>query len=138
MLHVVLDPVVMLRALINPHSPRGRLLSDYADRYRAVFSDDTLRVLRFLLLHPLLVFRFPLLVEISPSRLARILQYADRVQVPTEPDVSVFITLARAARVDYVICEDQVLLSECQSQGIPVLNAQAFLGLLDPDLFLPA
>ncbi len=38
MLHVVLDPVVMLRALINPHSPCGQLLSEYADRYRAVFS----------------------------------------------------------------------------------------------------
>jgi predicted nucleic acid-binding protein len=138
MLHVVLDPVVMLRALINPHSPCGKLLSDYADHYRAVFSDDTLRVLRFLLLHPLLVFRFPLLVEISPSKLARILQYADRVQAPTEPDVSVFITLARAAQADYVICEDQVLLSECQSQGIPVLDTTAFLALLDPDLFLPA
>jgi len=138
MLHVVLDPVVMLRALINPHSPCGKLLSDYADRYRAVFSDDAIRALRYLVLHPFLAHRFPSLVEISPSRLGRLFQYADRVRVPAEPDAGIFISLSRAARVDYVICEDQVLLSECQSRGIPVLDTRGFLALLDPDLFLGA
>jgi predicted nucleic acid-binding protein len=137
MLRVVLDPVVMLRGLLNPHSPCRRLLFDYADRYRAVFSDNTLRLLRLLFLHPLIVARLPLLVKISPSRLARLFQYAERVRVPTEPDVSSCIALARAARADYVICEDQVLLSQCQEQSIPVLNTRAFLALLDPDLFLP-
>jgi predicted nucleic acid-binding protein len=137
MLRVVLDPVVMLRGLLNPHSLCSRLLSDHAERYCAIFSDDTIRALRFLLLHPFIVGRFPLLVEISPSKLARLFQYADRVRVPTEPEGSVFIALARAARADYLICEDEVLLSECHRQGIPVLNAHAFLTLLDPDLFLP-
>lgn len=97
MLRVVLDPVVMLRGLLNPHSLCSRLLFDYADRYCAVFSDNTLRLLRLLLLHPLIVCRLPLLVKISPSKLARLLQYAERVRVPTEPDVNLYIALARAA-----------------------------------------
>ena len=137
MLRVVLDPAVMLRGLLNPHSPCRRLLFDYADRYRAVFSDNTLRLLRLLLLHPLIVVRLPLLVKISPSKLARLFQYAERVRVPIDPDVGVHIALARAARADYVICEDQNLLSQCQDHSIPVLNTRAFLALLDPDLFLP-
>ncbi len=137
MLRVVLDPVVMLRGLLNPHSLCRRLLFDYADRYCAVFSDNTLRLLRLLLLHPFIAGRLPLLVKISPSKLARLFQYAERVHVPTEPDVSVHIALARAARADYLICEDQTLLSQCQDHGIPVLNTRAFLALLDPDLLLP-
>ena len=137
MLRVVLDPVVMLRGLLNPYSLCGRLLFEYADRYRAVFSDNTLRVLRLLLLHPVIVVRLPALVKISPSRLARLFQCAERVRVPTEPDVNLHVALARAARADYLICEDQTLLSQCQDHGIPVLNTRAFLALLDPDLFLP-
>ena len=138
MLHVVLDPVVMLRALINPHSLCGKLLSDYADRYCAVFSDDAIRALRLLVVHPFLILRFPSLSEISQFKLGRLFQYADRVRVPAEPDAGVFVALARAAQADYVICEDQVLWSECQSHGIPVLDTRGFLALLDPDLFLPA
>jgi predicted nucleic acid-binding protein len=137
MLRVVLDPVVMLRGLLNPHSVCRRLLSDYADRYRAIFSDNTLSLLRILLVHPFITGRLPALAKISPSRLARLLQYAEQVRVPTEPGVNVYIVLARAARADYLICEDQVLLSHCQDHGIPVLNTRAFLALLDPDLFLP-
>jgi len=87
--------------------------------------------------HPFLVIRIPSLAKISSSRLARLLQYARRVRVPTEPDVSVFVALAHAARADYLICEDQVLLSQCQGRSIPVLNTRAFLALLDPDLFPP-
>jgi predicted nucleic acid-binding protein len=137
MLHVVLDPVVMLRGLINPHSLCRHLLFDYADRYCAVFSDKTLALLRILLVHPFIAVRLPLLVKISPSRLTRLLQYAERVRVPTDPDVDVYIALARAARADYLVCEDQVLLSACQEHGIPVLDSRAFLALLDPDLLLP-
>jgi len=137
MLRVVLDPVVMLRGLLNPHSLCRYLLFDYADRYCAVFSDNTLRLLRLLLLHPFIAGRLPLLVKISPSRLARLLQYAETVRVPTEPDVNLYIALARAARADYLVCEDQGLLSACQEHGIPVLDTRAFLALLDPDLILP-
>ena len=137
MLRVVLDPVVMLRGLLNPHSLCGRLLSDYSGRYRAVFSDDTVKTLRFLLVHPFLAGRFPSLLEIRPSRLAHIFQYAERVRVPTEPETSVFITLARSARADYLICEDHPLLSECRARGIPVLDTSAFLAMLDPDLYQP-
>jgi len=49
----------------------------------------------------------------------------------------VYIALARAARADYLVCEDQGLLSACQEHGIPVLDTRAFLALLDPDLILP-
>ena len=137
MLRVVLDPIVILRGLLNPHSLCRRLLFDYADRYCAVFSDNTLRLLRLLLLHPFIVGRLPFLVKISPSKLARLFQYAERVRVPTEPDVNLYIALARAARADYLVCEDQILLSQCQDHSIPVLNTRAFVVLLDPDLFLP-
>ena len=102
-----------------------------------MFSDDTVKALRFLFVHPFLAGRFPLLLEIPPSKLARVFQYAERVRVPTEPEVSAYIALVRSARADYLICEDHELLSECQTRGIPVLDARAFLAMLDPDLYQP-
>ena len=135
MYKVVLDPVVMLRGLLNPHSLCGPLFFDYADRYRAVFSDETVRATRVLLAHPIFLLAFPRLAKISPTRLSQVFLAAERVPIEPEPDVSVFVTTARVAQADYLICEDKLLWLTQGSFGVPAIRCQAFLSLLDPDRF---
>jgi len=137
MYRVVLDPVVILRGLLNPHSPCRRLLFDYAERYQAVFSDDTVRAIRFLVVHPILIVAIPPLAGVSQTRLSQVFLQASRVHVPPEPGVSVFVAAARAARADFLVCEDRRLLEQREQLGVPVIQARPFLALLDPDLFSP-
>ena len=135
MYRVVLDPVVVLRGLLNPHSPCRRLLFDYAERYQAIFSDDTVRAIRLLLVHPILVALIPPLAGVSPTRLSQVFLQAARVHVPPEPGVSAFVAAARAARADFLVCQDRRLLERREQLGVPVIQARSFLALLDPDLF---
>ena len=133
MYRIVLDPVTLLRGLLNPHSPCRLLLFDYADRYHALFSDETVRVVRILVLHPILVVGLPSLVKINHSRLTRILLRAERVSIPAEHDDNLFVAVARAAQADYLVCEDRNLLARRDQLGVPVIDAATFLSLLDPD-----
>jgi predicted nucleic acid-binding protein len=135
MYRVVLDPFVMLRGLLNRYSPSARLLFDYSDRYRAVFSDETLRVMRILLLHPFLVAAFPRLADVSQSRLSTALLPAERVRLAEGHTGSVFIATAQAAHVDFLVSEDPALLENHASLGLQILDAAGFLTLLDPGLF---
>ncbi len=133
MYRVVLDPVIMLRGLLNPHSACRLLLFDCADRYRAIFSDETIRLIHVLVLHPILVVCLPSLAKINHSRLARILLRAERVPTPAEQG-NAFVAVARTAQADYLVCEDHVLFARRDQLGVPVINAATFLSLLDPGL----
>ena len=135
MYRVVLDPFVMLRGLLNRRSPCARLLSDYSDRYRAVFSEDTIRAIQLLLVHPILIAAFPRLARLSQSHLAQAFLAAECIPVERESDTSVFVAAARAAKVDFLVSEDPALLADQASVGVPVLDSRAFLSLLDPDRF---
>jgi predicted nucleic acid-binding protein len=135
MYRVVLDPYIMLRGLLNRRGPCARLLFDYSDRYRAVFSEGTIRAIRMLVLHPFLVAAFPHLAHFSQSRLAQAFLPARLVQVESEPEVSIFVTTARAAQADFLVSEDPTLLANQATLGVPVIDARAFLSLLDPDFF---
>jgi len=135
MYRVVLDPFVMLRGLLNRRSPCACLLSDYSDRYRAVFSEDTIRAIRLLLVHPILIAAFPRLPRLGQSHLAQAFLAAERVPVERESDTSVFVAAARAAKVDFLVSEDPALLADQAAVGVPVLDSRAFLSLLDPDRF---
>ena len=141
MRRVVLDLNVMLRGLLNPHSLCGALLRDYSDRYRAIFSAETLVMLNVLLIHPTLVEAFPRLAHVSQRQLKSILLFAERVSLPQDHGLDTFaadivvadisVATARAARADYLITESLGILPACQNQGIPTLNTRDFLALLD-------
>ena len=135
MYRVVLDPVVMLRGLLNRASPCRYLLSDYADHYRAIFSNETVGAIRVLLAHPLLTVAFPPLSGLNVSSLAQTFLCAERVQLPRDPGDSVFVAVARVAQADFLVCEDRRLLARRDCLGVPVIQTCPFLALLDPDRF---
>ena len=135
MYRVVLDPVVMLRGLLNPASPCRYLLSAYPDHYRAIFSKETVRVIRGLLVHPILTIAFPPLSRLNVSSLTQVFLCAERVQLPHDPGVNVFVAVARVAQADFLVCEDRWLLARRDCLGVPVIQTYPFLALLDPDRF---
>ena len=135
MYRVVLDSVVMLRGLLNPASPCRYLLSDYADHYRAIFSDETVGVIRVLLEHPLLTVAFPPLSKLNVLSLTQAFLCAERVQLPRDSDDSIFVAVARVAQADFLVCEDRWLLARRDHLGVPVIQTRPFLALLDPDRF---
>lgn len=136
MYRVVFDPIVMLRGLLNPHSICGLLFFEYADRYRVLFSDDTVRAVQYLIYHPFVVMAIVNLTKIRPARVARILLRAQRVSIPDDfavPHESIFVTLARAARADYFVCADPKYLDKRDQLGVPVLDVASFLSLVEPN-----
>jgi predicted nucleic acid-binding protein len=130
MYRVVLDPIVILRGLINPYSICGTLLSDYAARYKAIFSAETGQALVFLPFHPMLIARFPRLAHLDPRQAGRLLARAEKVQIDHAVHPNVVVATAIAAQADYLICEDAQLLAAREKIPVPILSAAAFVALL--------
>ena len=133
MYRIVLGPATFLKGMLNPHSICTYLLFEYADRYRAIFSDKTARAFSLFVLHPLIIIRFPHISKLSLTRLDRILLRAERVRVPAGLDSNMFIAVARAAQADYLVCQDPELQEKCNQLGVPTLTPTAFIDLIAPD-----
>ena len=129
MFRVVLDHAVLLRGLINPHSPCGSLLSKHSYRYRAIFSEETRRALLVLQLHPVLLAKHPHLLKINPRRAGRLAARAETVRLPSDRFDSAVIATALAARVDYIVSEDPALLDYHDRVDIPIVDAQTFINV---------
>ena len=130
MYHVVLDPIVLLRGLINPHSICGSLLSEYAGRYKAIFSSETSLALVVLPRHPLLVAKYPRLVRVDPRQAGRLLAHAEKVPIDLATVPNAVVATAIAANADYIICEDAHLLAAREKIVTPMLTASEFVTLL--------
>ena len=135
MYRVVLDPIVMLRGLLNPHSICGCLFFDYADRYRAFFSDATVSALHLLIYNPFVVMALTHLTKTNPRQVERLLLRAERVRIPKDLRGNIFVAVALTAHADYVICEDAVIRAKCKERAVPVLTASEFVSLLAPEHF---
>jgi len=132
MRRVVLDHLVLLRGLLNPHSICGRLLSEYAHRYKAVFSNSTVKVY-FLLYHPDLVAKYPRLSKVDPKQAGRLFARAQRVHIEAAQHKNAFIAAAIAAQADYLVCEDASLLALQGKIEIPIIDTRAFIALLETE-----
>jgi predicted nucleic acid-binding protein len=130
MYRVVLDPIVILRGLINPHSICGSLLSDYASRYKVVFSAEMGQALIFLPHHPMLIAKYPRLARLDPRQAGRLLARAEKVHIDLALHPNVVVATAIAAQAGYLICEDAQLLAVRDKIPVPILSAAAFIALL--------
>jgi predicted nucleic acid-binding protein len=133
MLRVVLDHAVLLRGLINPHSPCGSLLSKYSCRYRAIFSEATRKALLILPVHPVLLATHPSLLKVEPKRAGRLAAQAEMTNLPSDDFDNAVIATALAARVDYIVAEDPALLDYHDRIDIPIVDAQTFIMLLESE-----
>jgi putative PIN family toxin of toxin-antitoxin system len=136
-MRVVLDTVIFVRALINPHGKWGRLLFELSDRYVIVLSPEIIKEILSVLYRPSLRRRFPEMAE--PTRLKRILATLEAAEVvePTK-DLSVcrdphddkFFECAVEGRAQYIVSEDRDILDVGEYEGVRTLTAGQLIALL--------
>ncbi len=134
---VVLDTVVLVRALINPRSGRGRIVFAHHGRYRLFVSEPVVREMLEVLHRPELTAKFRSLEGLDLRRVLDLLGQAEAVEVVHAPAVSrdpnddKFLATAIAASADYLVNEDADLLVLGQHEQVKILSAASFLRLLD-------
>lgn len=137
MLRVVLDTVVFVRALINPKSRAGRLLFELAGSYTLIVSKPTAQELLEVIRRPELVREYRSLAKIELHRVIDLISRAQAVEIGTAPPVvrdpkdDIFVATALEGLADYLVSEDRDLLVLEASLGVPIINTQAFLEILE-------
>ncbi len=136
-MRIVVDTVVFVRALINPYGRWGRLVFEYADRYDLVLSEPITREVLEVLHRPELTRKYRSDQTRNLAMLIARLGAIQLVELTTIPAVSrdplddKFLATAKAAGAAYLVSEDEDLLTLKEYEGIPIINAGAFLHLLE-------
>lgn len=137
MIRVVLDTVVFVRSLINPHSFAGKLVFDYADRYRLVLSEPIVVEILEVLQRPELTRKFKALRQISPTEILQLLERAELVEVQAIPAASrdpkddKFLATALPGKAHYVVSADKDLLDLKERHGIRIVDLATFIEILE-------
>ncbi|MDI6858833.1 MAG: putative toxin-antitoxin system toxin component, PIN family [Dehalococcoidia bacterium] len=136
-MRVVLDTVVFVRALINPHGKWGRLLFELSDRYVLVLSPDIIREIISVLYRPSLRRRFPQMAEPAPLaqvlailERAEVVEPAEKLSVCRDPNDDKFFECALEGRALFIVSEDKDVLGVGEFLGIKPVTADLFLQLL--------
>lgn len=139
-MRVVLDTVIFVRALINPHGKWGRLLFELSDRYVIVLSPEIIKEILSVLYRPSLRRRFPEMAE--PARLKRILAILEEAEVVErtkklslcrDPHDDKFFECAVEGRAQYIVSEDRDILDVGEYEGVRTLTAGQLIALLSVD-----
>lgn len=138
MLRAVVDPGVLVSALVAPSGPPGRLLGALLDgRWQLIASPWLLEELRTVLLRR----KFHRYYDaVAVSRLLdRLIAPAELVDDPEErpvvtrdPADDYLVALARAAAADVLVSGDNDVL-DAAVHDVTVLSPREFLQRLDPD-----
>jgi len=139
-MRVVLDTVIFVRALINPHGKWGRLLFELSDRYVIVLSPEIIKEILSVLYRPSLRQRFPEMAE--PARLKQILTILEEAEVvePTkelsvcrDPHDDKFFECAVEGRAQYIVSEDRDILDIDEYEGVKAIAADELIAVLSAD-----
>lgn len=132
----VLDTQVFVRALINPKSRSGLLLSTYYDRFQIVLSPEVIAEILEVIFRSKLLEKYQKLREIDPEQViallaeAEIVEPKEKLTVCRDPDDDKFLECAVAGEASYIVSEDQDLLALRNFRGIRIVNTAAFLNIL--------
>lgn len=135
-MRVVLDSVIIVRALIDPRSLCGRLIFDYRRAYDLVVSTQLAAEYRDVLGRPEIVRKFR---AAGTRNLNAVMQMIDLAPIiPSVPDITVsrdpgddkVLAVALAGNADYIVSEDRDLLDLASYEGIAILTARAFIEML--------
>lgn len=134
---VVFDTVVFVRCLLNPRSIWGRLVFHYGHAYRLVLSQPVLTEILEVIQRPPIKSKFRVLDGLSARALLVLLEDAEVVtvgQIPTvsrDPKDNKFLATATAAGASYLVSEDGDLLDLKEYEGVMIVDATTFLGILN-------
>jgi len=137
---VVFDTVIFARSLINPNGMWGRLIFAYADRYRLIVSQPIVEEILEVLQRPELTRKYRGLVTRNMQTIIGVLQSADVVELDEIPAISrdvkddKFLVTATLGGAQYLVSEDNDLLVLGMYEGVRIVNAATFLGILEHDV----
>ncbi len=143
-MRAVLNTVVFLRALINPHGVWGRLLFNLSDRYTILLSPAIIGEIVDVLYRPDLRQRFPQIAE--PPALEAVLALFARAEVvepSSEPrvcrdaDDDKFFACAIKGRAAYIVSEDKDVLTVGEHEGVRTVSAAEFIEILEGPMVGP-
>lgn len=134
-MRVVLDTVILLRALINPFSWWGRLGFDHADRYQLVVSAAIVTEYLAVLQRPELTRKYRGVATRDPHTVLELISAGIVVQPEAVPAISrdpaddMFLaaTAAAAGGADFIVTEDADLLDLGSQQQFDIITAEVFL-----------
>ena len=133
---LVLDTVVLIRALVGPMEPQGRLVLDPALDFEWIAFPDIVSEYQDVLSRPQLRRRFRQLADRGMVRLTERLARATII-VPTtvprvcrDPHDDMFLSAALAGGADTIVSEDRDLLSLEVYEGITIRTAQEMITML--------
>ncbi len=135
-MRAVLDTRAFVRALINPKSRSGLLLSKFADRFTIVLSPKVLQEILEVLFRSELTKKYKRLGRVDIERVISLLAEAEvvdprqTVSVCRDPDDDRFLECAIAGKVDYIVSEDEDLLVTKEYRGIKIIDTETFLDLV--------
>jgi len=137
-MRAVLDTVIFVRALINPHGKWGRLLFELSDRYVIVLSPEIIREILSVVYRPSLRERLPEIAEPAPlAQVLAVLECAEVVEptrelsVCRDPSDDKFFECALEAGARYIVSEDRDILDVGVYESVTPVTAEEFLQLLE-------
>jgi|SRR3989338_8160493 len=137
MLRVVIDTVVFVRSLINPHSRSGQIVFSHNKSYQLFLSEPVVKEILDVLKRPELTSKFKTLKQMDFNKILKILSHAQAVEISSIPKASrdlkdnIFIATAIEAEADFLVSEDKDLLDLKKYEGVKIINTEAFLKILD-------
>ncbi|MBI4067250.1 putative toxin-antitoxin system toxin component, PIN family [Candidatus Gottesmanbacteria bacterium] len=137
MLKVIIDTVVFVRSLINPHSRWGHIVFTHNKLYQLFISESIVSEIFEVLKRPELTTKFHTMTKKDFRTVADILGQASAVDIPKIPSVSrdpkdnKFLATAKAAQADYLITEDRDLLDLESFENVKIITALDFLRILE-------
>jgi putative PIN family toxin of toxin-antitoxin system len=132
----VLDTQAFVRALIDPKSRSGLLLSRFVDRFTIVVSPQVLQEILEVLFRSELTEKYQRLGEIDIENVISLLAKAgvvepgETVTICRDPDDDKFLECATAGKADYIVSEDKDLLVIKEYQRVRIINTETFLDLM--------
>lgn len=137
MIRVVLDTVVFVRSLINPHGRWGELVFKYFESYQLFVSQPVVEEILEVLQRSELSRKFRALEEMDYSKIVRLIGEAESVDISgtglgsRDPKDNKFLSTADAAKADYLVTEDEDLLVLKQYRGTKIVDSLEFLRALE-------
>jgi putative PIN family toxin of toxin-antitoxin system len=134
---VVIDTVVFVRSLLNPHSFSGKLIPAHADEYRLILSTPIIRETLEVLQRPEITRKIRFVAGMDTKRVLDLLSQAELVELSNIPQVSrdpkddKFLQTAVLDKADYVVSEDRDLLDFGEYQGIKIVEVGTFVRILN-------
>lgn len=137
MIRVVLDTVVFVRSLINPHGRWGELVFKHFESYQLFVSQPVVAEILEVLQRPELSRKFRALEKMNYSKIVELIGEAESVDISgtgsgsRDPKDNKFLATADTAKADFLVTEDEDLLVLKQYRGVKIVDSLEFLRVLE-------